>query len=123
MTKNSDLLQLPESLNEDQEYGEGLGILHLCIEMFHGNKASFVVLLIEAADFSINNPTKSTDFHAISFYTFCGKFLETSYDVHADFNELLKPRLHVVMNETLDKTLVETRLISQLFLNNMQFFM
>lgn len=62
VTKNADELSLLQSLNEGQEDGKELKILHLDGKGRHATRDSFVVLPIEAVDFYINNTTSPGPF-------------------------------------------------------------
>lgn len=68
MKRNSGVLPLWESLNEARGKGKELAISHSDCKVLPGTRASFVVLLIEAADFNINTPIKTTVFHASGIY-------------------------------------------------------
>lgn len=70
MTRNPDVSPLLVSLNEGRKRCKELGISHLEKEVLHAIRSSFVILLIEMVDFSIDNSTKSTALHALRFYQF-----------------------------------------------------
>lgn len=67
MTRNVHILPLLEVLKEGGKSGEELWIPPFDIEVLHATRGGFVVLPIEAVEFYINNLTKSTAFHSLSF--------------------------------------------------------
>lgn len=67
-----------------------LGISNLDSEVLHVTRSSSVLLLIEVAGLYINNATKSTAFHALSFYRFGDQLLKKLYDLFEKFNALRK---------------------------------
>lgn len=68
MTKNGDALQLLKSLNEGQKDGKGVSISRLNSGKLRATQSFFGVILIEVANFYIDNPTKSTNFRAPTLY-------------------------------------------------------
>lgn len=111
MTKNANILSLLESVNEDREDGKEMEIYHLCREVLHQAGASFVVLLIEPADFCVNIPTKSAAFHNLIFYRFGEQFLQKLYYQCDGRDVLMKPCFVAFVNEKLTKVPVEGRSI------------
>lgn len=76
MKKELDVISLLESLRDDRVESENLKMSHLDSEAVHGTRGSFVATLIEEANLYIKDPTKSTAFHAASFYGFREPFLQ-----------------------------------------------
>lgn len=99
-------------------YGKELDRWHLDIAVLHASRASFIALLIEAADFNINIPTNSTVFHAPIFYRFTEQFIKKLYDLYEEINKSLKPSFPRFMNENWDNAPDEQRKIKELSLNN-----
>lgn len=54
---------------------------------WYTSRASFVDLLIAAADFYITNPTMPTAFHTISFFRFGKQLVQKLGDLYDEFNE------------------------------------
>lgn len=54
---------------------------------------------MEVADVYIDNPTKSTTFHASSSYQFGGHLLQKLYDLFNEFTKLMKPNAFAFVNE------------------------
>lgn len=61
--KKDDLLSLLESLSMDNSSEKNLGISHLDSFVLYSLQCNEVELMIGAADYFINNLTKSTTFH------------------------------------------------------------
>lgn len=70
---------------------KGLGISNLDGEVLYASRASFVVLLSEAADVYINNRTKSTAFSATGFYKSSEDLLKELCYLDGEFSRPLKP--------------------------------
>lgn len=87
MKRSSDVLRLSESLNKGQNGGKALRISHLNSEVLRDTRASFVVLLIEAADFFVKNPAESTTLHASDFWRSGLQLQPKLYMLHAGCNE------------------------------------
>lgn len=68
--KDADMLQVLEALNECPGYGKELKILHLNGEMQYVTRTGFLLLLMDAPSFGINNSRKYTSFHTLRLY-FC----------------------------------------------------
>lgn len=109
-------------LNESTADGRQLRISHLGSEPFQATRGIFIDLLIEADYFSTNNRTKSTAFHAPSFYLIGEQWLEVMHDLHDEFNKLMKPSFPVFMSDSLAKVPDEERSIKQVYLNHIQSF-
>lgn len=109
-------------MKKGREDGKKLGISHLDKEMLHAPQISFIALLIEAADFNIRNPTKSTTFNVPSFYRFDNPLLHKLYNLHDEFSLFLKPRFLSFMNDTKMKVPGNRKSIEQLYSYNMQLF-
>lgn len=116
------MFPLWESLNDGREDDQELSIWHLDSKVLHSTRGSFVVVLIEAADFFINNPTNSTALHASSFCQSGEQLLSKRYHMCNEFNILMKTIFDAFRNEKLTRALDEGRSIKQLYLNNMQLF-
>lgn len=113
MKLNSDALPLLELVNEGREDVEELEMSHLNTEMLHGTRSGFVLLLIEAVDFYIKNPTKSTAFHAARFYRFDETLVQKTYDLFNEFNILVKSSFPWFTSEKFGKAPDEGRSIMQ----------
>lgn len=98
MTKNAEMFPMLECLNENLVNGKDLGIRNLNSEVLYASRASFVVLLKEAADFYINNPLKSTVVHATSLCRFGEHVLQILNHLYDKFNESFKASSIAVMN-------------------------
>lgn len=70
MTTNVDVLSLLKSVHEGREKSKEVGTSHLDRKGFPATRASFVFLSIEWNNIYINNPTKATAFHILSFNPF-----------------------------------------------------
>lgn len=78
-------------LNDGQEHGRQLAITFLDSEVLHGTRDTFAALLIEAADFYMNNLTMSTAFHAVDLFRFGEQVIQKLYNLHVELNNFLKP--------------------------------
>lgn len=64
---NDDVSLLLESRNKGREDGKKLVLSHLGSQVLHATQGGFVTMLVEAADFYVENSTKSIAFHDPSF--------------------------------------------------------
>lgn len=87
MTKNSDGLPLLESQNDNRDSEKEQRKLHLDSGALPASRACFIVLLVEADAFHINNPINFTVFRAFRFYRFGEQLLQKLF---VGFNESLK---------------------------------
>lgn len=69
-------------------------------------EAAFVILLIEAGDFYISNPTKTTVFHAFSFYRFSEQLLNSPHFLYDESDVLLKTSFVAFTNEKVTNALM-----------------
>lgn len=90
--------------------------------MSYASRASFVVRLMEAADFYINNATNGAALHATNFYRFGQQLLLNLCDPYDGFIKSLKPSFTGFMNGKLAKIPHGRRSIKQLYLIDMQLF-
>lgn len=120
MKRNTVVLSLLESLNEGRKEDKELGISHLDRNLLHASRGRIVFLLIEAAYIYINEPTKSTDFHASSLYRLGKQLLQRLFELFDEVNILAKQSFLGFMSEKLSKAPDERRSIDQLYLNNMR---
>lgn len=79
-------LPLIEFLSEILFNRKQVRITHLKSEVLYASPSSFVVPLIEAADFYINNPTKYTASNASCFYGLCEQLLQRLFNLYGEFN-------------------------------------
>lgn len=63
VTNNAEVLPRLKLLIESQFIAKELEVTHFNSEVVYASRASFVVLLIEVADFCFNKPTRSTNFN------------------------------------------------------------
>lgn len=69
MKKNDEIFPLLEPLDGSPANGEYSGISHLDSVVLYASRVCFVVLVIEPADFYINNPTNSTTLLCFQLYS------------------------------------------------------
>lgn len=98
MKRIFDVLPLSELLHESREDGKDLGISHMDSGMLHGTQGGFVVLLLETADFSINNPRKVDLLRCSSLLTIGRVVPEKLYLPHVYFSGELESSFRFFMN-------------------------
>lgn len=81
-----------------------------------------MILIIEAAHFFIDNPTKSTSFHASTMYMFAQNLLKELRAVHEEYCPENMFSFLAIMNSNLVRASGAGRVVKQLFFNNMHLF-
>lgn len=106
--------------NEVRKVGEELWILHPDSEVFYASRVGFVVVLIEAVGFYINNSTKISAFRRSRFYSFGNQLLRKLHDLFNGLNESLKPIFTGFVGEKFVNVPGEGKSTKQLYLNSMR---
>lgn len=119
MTKQVNVLPLPESLNGVRDNEIDLDISHPNSKVLRDARACFVLVLTEVADFYVNNTTKSNVFHVPRFYRLGEHLLKKRYELSDDFNNFLITRSLTFLNEKLTEVPDEGKSIVKLCLIKM----
>lgn len=114
------MLTLSEKLYEASEAERNLGISHVESDVLCFAEGGYVTMMIEAADFFVRNPTKSTSFHAPKFYLHRKTLLKKLESVLRDFHPELCTTFADFMDCKSFHFLDEGTSPKQAFLNNMR---
>lgn len=83
--KNDKLLHLLDGLSMDVGNGKNLRIYHVDSSVLYSSERDETELMLEAADYFIENPTQSSTFHA-ALFSICAKWaLAELSKVHAKY--------------------------------------